>query len=116
MEPNDVFQRACLLQVSTSVWEGTKGIESEVIESLGQNSDWLKARKRLVNPELLGPIKTAVHQARNQVNKYSLPFPIASLHLVPRESLNQIDSALAGYRDRFWEKVQGIQVPLRRRP
>jgi len=74
------------------------------MEKIGQ-SEWLKGRKFLVNPELLGPIKTSVHQARNTVQKHTLPFPITSLYLIPKESLGIVDEALEGFRERFWKKV-----------
>ena len=74
------------------------------MEKIGQ-SEWLKGRKFLVNPELLGPVKTAVHQARNTVQKHTLPFPITSLYLIPKESLGIVDEALEGFKERFWMKV-----------
>ena len=105
-----VFQKACLVQFSTSVWQGTRMIDSGLMESLGQNSDWVKARKRLINPELLGPIKTAVHQARNHIQKHALPFPIPALYLIPKESLAQVDEALQHFKERFWDKVSEFET------
>ena len=109
MEENNtmdqVFDKACLIQLSTSIWQGSRMIDQAVIQKLGKNSDWIKGRKYLINPELLGPTKTAVHQARNTIQKYALPFPITSIYLVPKESLVAIDGALQAYQERFWEKV-----------
>jgi hypothetical protein len=113
MEDNNsidqVFEKACLIQLSSSIWQGSRMIDHAVMEKLGKNSDWIKGRKFLINPELLGPIKTAVHQARNTITKYALPFPITSIYLVPKESLVAIDEALQVYQDRFWEKVDGFE-------
>ena len=100
----DIFQKACLIQLSSSVWMGSRMLEQGIMQQIGQ-SEWLKGRKFLVNPELLGPIKTSVHQARNTVQKHALPFPITSLYLTPKESLGVIDEALQGFRDSFWMKV-----------
>ena len=100
----DIFQKACLIQLSSSVWMGSRMLEQGIMQQIGQ-SEWLKGRKFLVNPELLGPIKTSVHQARNTVVKHALPFPITSLYLTPKESLGVIDEALQGFRDSFWMKV-----------
>ena len=110
MENGNIFKKACLLQLSSSVWEGSRMIESGLMESLGQPSEWVKAKKKLVNPELLGPIKTAVHQARNHILKHALPFPITSLHLIPKEALNETDDTLRHYKDRFWEKVREFEA------
>lgn len=106
---DNVFEKACLIQLSSSIWQGSRMIDHAVMEKLGKNSDWIKGRKFLINPELLGPIKTAVHQARNTITKYALPFPITSIYLVPKESLVAIDEALQVYQDRFWEKVDGFE-------
>lgn len=106
MEGNKIFEKACLVQLSTSIWQGSRIVDQGVIERLGKNSDWIKGRKYLINPELLGPIKTAVQQARKTIQKYALPFPITSIYLVPKESLVVIDEALQAFYERFWEKVE----------
>ncbi|WP_028314656.1 DUF3150 domain-containing protein [Desulfatibacillum aliphaticivorans] len=105
-----IFKKACLVQFSASVWQGTRMIDPALMESLGQNSDWVKARKRLINPELLGPIKTAVHQARNNIQKHALPFPITALYLIPKESLTMIDETLQQFKERFWAKVNEFEA------
>ena len=106
MDHKDIFQKACLIQLSTSHWQGSRMLEQGVMERFGQNSEWLRGRKYLINPELLGPIRTAVHQARNTVLKFSLPFPITAIYLVPKESLSIVDERLQAYRNRFWDKVE----------
>ena len=100
----DLFQKACLIQISSSIWMGSRMLEQGHMEKIGQ-SEWLKGRKFLVNPELLSPIKTASHQARNTVQKHTLPFPITSLYLIPKESLGIVDQALEGFKERFWGRV-----------
>ena len=107
---DNIFQKACLMQLQSSVWQGSRMIESSLMESLGQNSDWVKARKRLINPELLGPIKTAVHQARNNIQKHALPFPITSLYLIPKESIATVNEAMTHFKERFWEKVDKFET------
>ena len=100
----ELFQKACLIQISSSIWMGSRMLEQGHMEKIGQ-SEWLKGRKFLVNPELLGPIKTASHQARNTVQKHTLPFPITSLYLIPKESLGIVDEALERFKERFWGRV-----------
>ena len=85
METKEVFQKACLLQLSTSVWTSSRMLEQAIMERIGTNADWLRGRKFLINPELLGPINTTTHQARSLVQKHALPFPITSIYLVPKE-------------------------------
>jgi len=103
-DSKEVFQKACLIQLSASIWMGSRMLGQEVMEQIGQ-SEWLRGRKYLVNPELLGPIHTVMHQARNEVGRHSLPFPITSLSLIPKESLASVDEALQGYETRYWGKV-----------
>ena len=100
-----IFHKACLLQLSTSVWTSSRMLEQAVMERIGANTEWLRGRKFLINPELLGPINTTTHQARNIVQKHSLPFPITSIYLVPKESLTLIDERLGEFKERFWIKV-----------
>jgi hypothetical protein len=105
METKEVFQKACLLQLSTSVWTSSRMLEQAIMERIGTNADWLRGRKFLINPELLGPINTTTHQARSLVQKHALPFPITSIYLVPKESLALIDERLGEFKERFWIKV-----------
>ena len=111
---SNIFQRACLIQLSTSIWQGSRIVSPGVMRNLGSKSQWLRGRKFLVNPELLGPIKTASHQARNTIQKFALPFPINGISLIPKESLTVVDEALIGYRERFWSKRISIEIKERR--
>ncbi|MDA3789157.1 MAG: DUF3150 domain-containing protein [Desulfobacula sp.] len=107
----DIFNRACLIQLSSSVWQSSRVLNQKVLaQKIGQDNEWLRGRKFLINPELLGPIKTAVQQARKTVQKYSLPFPITSIYLIPKESLAIIDERLQYFKDRFWDKVQDFEA------
>lgn len=110
MDYQDIFQKSCLVQLSTSVWQCSRVLNQRLIdEKLGEEHGWLKGRKNLINPELLGPVKTAVHQARNHVQKFSLPFPITSIYLIPKDSLSQVDDRLNYFKSRFWDRVQDFE-------
>lgn len=106
-----LFQRACLIQLSTSVWQCTKVLNQKILaQKLGQDNEWLRGRKFLINPELLGPVKTAVQQTRKTVQKYSLPFPITSIYLIPKESLGEIDERMQYFKTRFWDKANDFEA------
>jgi len=109
MDYKDIFKKACLIQLSTSVWQGARTLEPALMEKLSQGNEWVKARKLLINPELLGPIKTSVHQARNMVQQFALPFPITSIYLIPKESLGHVDQRLEEFKERFWSKVNDFE-------
>lgn len=103
---NDTFKRACLVQLATSCWIGTKNINQSLMGNLSSSPDWLKGKKLLVNPELLGPIKTSIQQARKLLTRYALPFPMAGLHLCPKDSIEEIDNRLERLQSDFWSKVE----------
>lgn len=106
----DIFEKACLIQFSSSVWQSSRVLNHDVLaQKIGQENEWLRGRKFLINPELLGPIKTAIQQARKTIQKHSLPFPISSIYLVPKESLSEIDDKMQYFKERFWEKVDNFE-------
>jgi len=107
---DNIFQKACLIQLSSSVWQGTRMIDSNIMRNMNPHHEWLKGRKFLVNPDLLSPIGTAVTQARSFVQRYSLPFPINSVYLIPKESLQTIDENLQKYKDKFFSKVGDFEA------
>jgi hypothetical protein len=99
----NIFQQACLVQLATSCWQGSKALEPAIMESRfkGKESEWLSGKKFLVNPESLGPIKAVVARARTFLERSALPFPVKSLTLVPKEMLTRIDEGLKKIKDEF---------------
>ena len=107
-EFENVFRKACLIQLSTSTWMGSKMLDQSHMTKVSSNSEWLRGRKFLINPELLGPLHTSNHQARDLVKQYSLPFPITSLYMIPTESLAFVDERLNYQKEKFLEKVDAF--------
>ena len=110
----DIFKKACLLQVSTSVWQCSKVLNQSVLaERTGremQDMSWLRGRKYLINTEFLGPVKTAVQQTFNMIRRASLPFPITGISMIPKDSLSQVDEQLQRFQTRFWSKVDDFEA------
>jgi len=106
----DVFRKACLIQLSTSVWQGCCKLDRNVLERVGNNSNWLKGSKDLVNKDLLAPVRKIASQARNEIRKHALPFPINSVYLVSKESLAGVDAKLQEQKAQFWEKVHDFEL------
>lgn len=109
----DIFKKACLLQLSTSVWQPTRVLSQAVLaEKTGkelEDMNWLRGRKYLINTELLGPVKTAVQQTFNMIRRTSLPFPMAGIYLIPKDLLSQVDDQLQQFKARFWNKVDDFE-------
>jgi len=109
----DIFKKACLLQLSTSVWQCSRVLNQAVLaEKTGreiQDMSWLRGRKYLINTELLGPVKTAVQQTFNMIRRASLPFPITGISMIPKDSLSQVDEQLQQFQTRFWSKVNDFE-------
>lgn len=110
MDYTDVFQKACLIQLSTSVWQGCCKLDESVLHRIGENSEWLKGSKDLVNQELLGPVRKLASKARNEIKKYSLPFPINSVYLISKEALTQVDEKLKDYKKEFMDRVKDFEL------
>lgn len=104
---NDIFKKACLVQLATSCWTGAKDINQSLMGNLG-NTEWLKGKKLLVNPEVLSPLKATIQMARKLLARYALPFPISGLHLVPKDSIDEIDNRLEMFQADFMNKVSSF--------
>ncbi len=104
MEAN-IFQQACLIQLSTSCWQGSRMLDAAVMEQIG-SSEWLKGRKYLVNPETLNSIRAVISRARKDLERNALPFPLSSLTLVPRERITVIEEILGRYQSEFCREVE----------
>jgi len=107
-EYEKVFKKACLIQLNASVWMGSKMLDQSHMSKVAQNSEWLRGRKFLINPELLGPLHTSSHQSRDLVKRYSLPFPITGLYLIPKEALTYVDERLKYQKEKYEEKVDAF--------
>ena len=105
----NIFQQACLIQLSTPCWQGARKIDSSVMEKIG-DSEWLRGRKYLVDPELLNPIRAVIGRARKDLEKSALPFPIKGLTLVPKDCLQGIENLLQGHQQDFLEKVHEFET------
>ena len=104
MNEENVFQKACLVQLSTGCWQGMTALGSNLMERIG-NSEWLKGAKVLVDPDCLSPVRSALSKARTYLAKNALPFPIHGLILVPKETLSRIDETLCQIKSEFEAEV-----------
>ena len=110
MDYKELFKKACLVQLSTSVWRTSKALNQSVLmDKIGEEAEWLRGRKYLIDPTILGPINTATQQARNMIKKMALPFPINGIYMVPKDSLDVVDERLEQFEERFWLAYEDFQ-------
>jgi hypothetical protein len=107
MQDENMFQRACLIQLQTSCWQGVTSLGSGLMEKVG-NSEWLKGAKILIDPESLLPVRSVISKARGYLVKSALPFPIFGLTLVPKEIITEIDETLKGYQEEFQTEIENF--------
>ena len=56
--------------------------------------DWLRASKKLVDPEALKPIAKGANEARSHLAGIRVPFPIQAVVFVPKEMISRVDEKL----------------------
>lgn len=104
----NVFEKGCLIQLSTSVWGASRKIKPEQITNLVEDHQWLSATKKLIEPGALKPINKVVGSSRAYLNRVSLPFPINGLVFVPKEMITRIDDNLLEYKLSFDQAVNSF--------
>lgn len=105
MHDENIFQKACLIQLSTGCWQGVTALGSNLMERIG-NSEWLKGAKVLVDPECLSSVRSVLSKARTYLAQNALPFPIHGLTLVPKETLARIDETICQMKSEFEAEVE----------
>ena len=100
----DILSKACLIQFSSSCWQGAKAIDPHIMEQIG-NSEWLRGRKSLIDPKYLDPVRAVITRTRKSLSKEALPFPIDGLTLIPKPQIERVESVLNTHRVAFVDQV-----------
>lgn len=101
----NLFEKGCLVQLSASVWGATRKLKPNQITDLPVSSEWLRASKKLVDPEALKPINKVINKARSYLTGVSLPFPIKGMEFVPKEMISRVDDRLNWFKSEFNHSV-----------
>ncbi|CAB1062152.1 hypothetical protein D1BOALGB6SA_6928 [Olavius sp. associated proteobacterium Delta 1] len=102
----NLFEKGCLVQLSTSVWGATRKIKTSHLSRLFTSHEWLSANKKLVNPDALRPIKKVVSKARTYLAGVSLPFPLTGMVFMPKEMISKVDQKLTSFKSEFNGSVE----------
>ena len=101
----NIFEKGCLIQLSTSIWGARRKIKAEQITHMADAGQWLSTQKKLVDPCALKPIHKVANAARGYLSGMSLPFPINGMVFVPKEMISRVDEQLTRFQTEFNEKV-----------
>ena len=102
----NLFEKGCLVQLSASIWGATRKIRPEHLADFTVSREWLRASKKLVDPEALKPVAKVINKARSYVTSVSLPFPIKGMEFVPKEMITRVDGRLTEFKTDFNDRVQ----------
>jgi hypothetical protein len=104
----NLFEKGCLVQLSTSVWRATRKIDQNKLAEIIPSNEWLSATKKLVDPESIKPIQKIANSARNYLRGMSLPFPLPAMVFVPKEMISKADQRLHEYKTEFDDAVDDL--------
>ena len=101
----NLFEKGCLVQFTASVWGATRKIQPEQFIDKEVSLEWLRASKKLVDPDAIKPIQKVVNMTRSYLTGVSLPFPLQGMVFVPKEMITRVDDGLTGLKNEFFMKV-----------
>ena len=97
----NIFEKGCLVQMSVSQWGAAKKVDKRKLAQMVSSPEWLRASKKLVDPNALKPIAKIANSVRSYLAGISLPFPIQGMLFVPKESITKVDHKLQSYKEIF---------------
>ena len=101
----NIFEKGCLIQLSTSIWGAKRKIKAEQITHMTDANQWLSTQKKLIDPCALKPIQKVANAARGYLTGVSLPFPINGMVFVPKEMISKVDDQLTRFQSDFNDRV-----------
>lgn len=102
----NIFEKGCLVQLSVSQWGAAKKIDKRKIAEMVNSPEWVRASKKLVDPEALKPIAKIANKARSYLTSLSLPFPINGMLFIPKDLISKVDVKLQEFKDDFDYEVR----------
>ncbi len=106
----NIFEKGCIVQLSSSVWTATRKVNPKQVTDMPVSLEWLRASKKLVDPDAIKPIIKVVNAARIYLSGVSLPFPISGMVFVPKDMISRADSELERYKSRFYSQVDEFEA------
>ena len=101
----NLFEKGCLVQLSTSIWGATRKINPSQLTDRPVSSEWFRANKKLVDYDALKPIRKVANTSRSYLTGVSLPFPIHGMVFMPKEMISRVDGKLDDFKADFDKSV-----------
>jgi hypothetical protein len=106
----NIFEKGCLVQLSISQWGASRKIDEKKLAQMISSPEWVRASKKLVDPDALKPIAKVANKARSYVAGISLPFPIHGMLFIPKDLISRADAKLQAYKGRFDQAVDAFMA------
>lgn len=105
----NMFEKGCLVQFSASVWGASRKIKPEKLTDKNVTAQWLRASKKLIDPNAMKPVQKVVNATRSYLSSVSLPFPIHGMVFVSKEMITRVDEKLSGFKAQFDRKIDDFK-------
>lgn len=110
----NLFDVGCLVNLRIKMWSARKMITRADLIKVGYDPDRLPAdicnlgRKILVPKAELQNLTRIEQQARKNIERWSVPFGIASAHFIPIKMLPTVEAQLEELKKEFFERVDSF--------
>jgi hypothetical protein len=104
----NMFEKGCLVQFSAGVWGASRKIKPEQLTDKNVSTEWLRASKKLIDPDAIKPVQKIINATRSYLTSASLPFPIHGMVFAPKEMVSRLDEKLNEFKTEFFTKVDNF--------
>ena len=98
----NIFEKGCLVQFSAGVWGASRKIKPEQLTDKNVSAQWLRASKKLIDPDAIKLVQKVVNATRSYLASASLPFPIHGMVFAPKEMISRLDEKLNEFKAEFF--------------
>jgi hypothetical protein len=109
-----LFDVGCLVNLKIKMWSGRKMLTKTDLIELGYDPDKLPddivnlGRKLIVPKEELQVLAQIEKRARKALEKWSVPFGIASAHFIPSHMLPTVEGQIKDLKEEFFVRVDSF--------
>lgn len=112
----NLFEVGCLVNLKIGMWSGRKMLTRNDLVLVGYNPNALPqdivnlGRKLMVPKSELQALSQIERRARKALEKWSVPFGIASAHFVPVTMLPTVEQQMSELKEEFFKRIDSFIV------